>query len=205
MPNISLTNLSLNCLEGEVWKDVVGYEGLYMVSNMGRIKNRKGVVMKVSKVKSGYVYITLYNGESFKSHRVHRLVALSHIPNKDNKPQVNHINGIKDDNRLENLEWCTQSENMIHAVKTGLQKPVKGINHPFYGKKGADNQFYREKSPLYGKLGFDSSTGKIVLDTQTGIYYGCAREAAEAKGIGYSHTKNMLNGWKKNKSSLIYV
>ena len=75
--------------------------------------------------RSGYLH-GLING---RSQSYHRIIAKCFIPNPYNKRDINHINGIKTDNRAENLEWCTRSENVIHAYRTGLEKPVVGINH----------------------------------------------------------------------------
>ena len=112
----------------EVWKDVVGYERLYMVSDMGRIKglgryvwNGNTFVFKPEKIITscnrglGYHVVGLYlNGER-TTLQVHRLVAIAFIPNPYNKEMINHKDGKRSNNKLENLEWCTRSENMIHA------------------------------------------------------------------------------------------
>ncbi len=118
----------------EVWKDVVGFEGYYQVSNLGNVKsfNKKallvgndGYILKACNSSKGYKFISL----SAKTAYIHRLVCIAFLPNPLNKPQVNHINGIRTDNRVENLEWCTSKENIIHAVKTGLSKFKCGVNH----------------------------------------------------------------------------
>ena len=125
----------------EVWKDVVGYEGLYQVSNIGNVRsldkyvlNRgkypvllKGRIMKPSS-SSGYWMLVLYKNGKGKNLKIHRLMAKSFLPNKENKECINHKNGIKTDNNLENLEWCTISENNFHTWKMCLKKanPLKG-------------------------------------------------------------------------------
>ena len=104
----------------ELWKDVPGYEGLYQVSNLGRII-RCGRIRKPKKDHSGYLVVSLYKEATGKEYKVHRLVAIAFLPNPEGKRSVNHIDGDKENNRVENLEWVTHSENMKHAYATGLR------------------------------------------------------------------------------------
>ena len=100
-------------------KDIKGYEGLYQVSSWGKV-----ISVKTNKVLSpeinskGYLRVDLYDSTGKKKHyKVHRLVAEAFIPNPENKPQINHIDGNTQNNSITNLEWCTSSENMNHAKK----------------------------------------------------------------------------------------
>jgi len=118
----------------EIWKDIKGYEGIYEVSNLGRVRSipRNGTINK-TKILSpalihGYYSLCLRN-KNKKMHRVSRLVAQAFIPNPENKPEVNHIDGNKKNNVVCNLEWNTASENMLHAFKTGLHN-LEGERHP---------------------------------------------------------------------------
>jgi hypothetical protein len=118
----------------EVWKDVIGYEGLYQVSNFGNVKSlgnefsRKERLLKLSFQSKGYLTVVLQKDTKRKMVLVHRLVAEHFIPNINNKPQVNHINGIKTDNRLENIEWVSHRENLDHAIENNLV--LKGDKNP---------------------------------------------------------------------------
>lgn len=108
-------------------KDVVGYEGLYAVTEDGRIwaypklSRLQGRWMKICSDRSGYQYVCLFKDGQRKNVKIHRMVAEAYLP-KNGKPHVNHKDGKKHNNALENLEWCTPKENKIHAFATGLTK-----------------------------------------------------------------------------------
>lgn len=114
----------------EQWKDIPGYEGFYQVSNKGRVKSllNNGRILSTPINTSGYPNVNLCKDGERRIWRVHRLVAIAFLGASN--LQVNHINGVKRDNRVENLEWVSQSENGRHAHRTGLNKGVRGSNHP---------------------------------------------------------------------------
>ncbi len=102
----------------EVWKDIRGLYP-YQISSMGRVLNTKtGVIRKPKTTKKGYKFVSI----KYKNYTIHRLVAEAFIPNPENKPQVNHKDTNKENNCISNLEWSTNSENQLHAYKTGLHK-----------------------------------------------------------------------------------
>ena len=117
----------------EIWKDIEGYNGLYKVSNLGRVKSFNQTSPKIvsaQKTRLGYITIKLYkNGESIRK-SIHRLVAKEFIPNPENKPEVNHIDCDKSNNSVYNLEWATRSENMKHADINGLLSDKRGYKSP---------------------------------------------------------------------------
>lgn len=107
--------------------DILGYEGYYKINIDGEIYSCKSKrIIKSHLSKKGYLSIQLFKEGNQKCFRIHRLLATTFIPNPENKPQVNHINGIKTDNRLENLEWATAKENTIHSWSLGLSKSKEG-------------------------------------------------------------------------------
>ena len=119
----------------EIWKDVIGFEGIYQVSSSGRVRSsyRRGsskryyisnefVLLKNIIHDNGYYFVTLRKNGVVQQCSVHRLVAETFIPNLYGYTDVNHKNGIKTDNRIENLEWCTRQQNICHAFKMGLNK-----------------------------------------------------------------------------------
>jgi hypothetical protein len=110
----------------EIWKPIT-YENLkfiYMVSNLGRVKNTKTSRLLTPKPTNGYLIVVLtYHGKIYKDHAIHRIVAHTFLENLYGKEYVNHINGDKTDNSIINLEWVTQKENVIHSVNSGLITP----------------------------------------------------------------------------------
>lgn len=124
----------------ETWRDVVGYEGRYMVSTYGRVKSLFYLghpgerVLKLTNHHTGYFVVSLFKNSKKKLYSVHILVAQAFIPNKEGKRCVNHIDGNKHNNHVENLEWVSHLENTKHAIHTGLRDP-----HNVHKKLGADN------------------------------------------------------------------
>lgn len=162
----------------ENWKDIPGYEGYYQASTLGRIRSversvrhSEGVLrvrksqIRLGSMREGYHVISLSKNQVITGFYVHRLIALTFIPNPDNKPQVNHINSVRDDNRVENLEWATNSENQKHAFKHGFQrgrrneedkrsKPViqKTLNGEFIAEYPSINEAFRIAGGQIGNI-----------------------------------------------------
>lgn len=137
-----------------MWKEIPNCDGLYLANEKGQIKskdrprrhfsikedncfyNRKGIILKPVLDISGYYRVTItFKNRKQKVFPVHRLIAQTFIPNPENKPQVNHKDGNKTNNNVENLEWVTVQENIVHAFENGLNKGSK----PWLGKTGAEH------------------------------------------------------------------
>ncbi len=172
----------------EIWKDIQGFEGMYQISNKGRVKSLDRMTIKFDKFSwtvKGRVMVNRISGKDNNTYyrvdlslndiphhrKIHRLVAQAFIPNPENKKCVNHLDGNKFNNNVENLEWATHSENNKHTYTLGFKHPRI----------------------------------KWVLDLQMGIYYESAKEAAKAKNLDRSYVCKMLRGIRPNKINLIYV
>ena len=166
----------------EIWKDIEGYEGLYRVSNLGNIKSvRNSIILKGKDNGYGYMQVVLYNGKRKKLY-THRLVAKAFIFNFDNKTEVNHIDGNKKNNEVSNLEWCTHSENIIHADKNGLRNPPKGIKSK---KSKKIFQIYKNgKTQLWGNITVASDKFKI---NRGNIIKCCKGKRATAGGYRWEY------------------
>jgi len=141
----------------EVWKDINGSEGIYQVSSLGRIRSCdriiverptqktqrvKGKIIKTVPGTTGYLIFSLHNKYRQVSARVHRIVAMTFLPLLEGKNHVNHKNGIKTDNRVDNLEWVTRSENELHKHR------VLGIKGACIGRFGSDHPQSRKRIQL---------------------------------------------------------
>jgi len=138
--------------------DIKGYEGLYKIFDSGVVwSERKQKMLTNNKNRDGYSYVTLIKNKKRNNHYVHRLVASHFIPNPNDKREVNHINGIKTDNRKQNLEWCTRSENMLHAIRRlgisrlrGEQNNKSKLNEDIVRKMRKSNESNRYWADLMG-------------------------------------------------------
>ena len=174
----------------EIWKDIKGYEGMYQVSNFGRVKslaryisyggmprNKNPRILRQSPDGKGYMMAWLYDENGRVTKKVHRLVAEAFIPNPEGKPQIDHINADKKDNRVENLRWCTGKEN---------------FSNPITYKKNAESKT--------GSLNHHSRRVKqYALDGSFIKEWECINDACRALCIGHSHISQCCNG-KRSKA-----
>ena len=149
-------------MKKEYWKPVVGYEGLYMVSNFGRVKSikfGKEIILKSRKDRYGYLQLNLWKNNKLKRCRIHRLVAEAFLPNPHNYPCVNHKDEDKTNNNVDNLEWCTHKYNSNYgtAIQRRSQKRINGKRSKKVYQYTLDGQFVREWDSIRecGRNGFN--------------------------------------------------
>ena len=168
-------------------KPIKGYEGLYKVTSEGNVFSvRSNMELSPTLDKDGYCKVSLSFKNNRKSYRVHRLVAFAFIDNPEDKPQVNHINGIKSDNRPENLEWVTSSENLIHKYR------VLKVVSPLLGKKG--------------ELSIHSKP--VVKLSKEGVFiekYACQREAVIKNNGNFGHISSCCQGKRKTHLGFVWM
>lgn len=185
------TTVSECCVTSEMWKDISRYEGRYKISNLGNVYScRARRNLKAHHNSHGYNVVHI--GNPSKQFSIARLVATAFVANKENKPQVNHIDGVKTHNCYSNLEWCTASENIKHAYSHGLLKSWNG------GKKGVYTKETIDKKRK-------ASIGRIQKLTDDDV-----REIRQTTGTNtdiakkYAVSRTMISYIKNNKGR-IYV
>jgi len=162
----------------ETWKEIGGYDGKYLISNLGNCKiadhlnssGHKHLTLRVDR--AGYLTVRLSKGGNTSTKYLHRLLAEAFVPNHMNKPLINHRNGNKLDNSPKNLEWVTHAENIQHAHDLRLIPRL---------------------------------TEKKVIDTSNNIIYPSIKEASKQTGLPYPTIKGYLKGTRRNKTSLKYL
>lgn len=158
----------------EIWKDVKEYEELYQVSNLGRVKRVKtGRILKGIKDRGGYLLVGLYKNNIVSKKLIHRLVAQAFIPNSENKPQVNHMDENKTNNRVSNIEWTTAKENSNHGTRNERSSKTKSIPIIATNIKTGDSTEFYGTNECARQLGLNHSNITHVLKgrlKQTGGY-----------------------------------
>ena len=181
----------------EIWKDIEGYENIYKISNLGNVlslnygaKNHTlsniKKQLKQSKSSTGYLHVQLYKNGSVSTKLVHLLVANAFLPNTENKSEINHIDGNKNNNSASNLEWVTHKENLNHAIKTGLRSPT-----PMLGKAGRKNKL----SKKVVQLNLDGSFVKIWDSSYDAMHEG---------GFSQGSIRECASGHKKTHKGYIW-
>lgn len=152
----------------EEFRDVVGLEDLFSVSSSGRLfSKRSNKLLKLNDMNGYLAHVTKIGGRKgfYKVLKIHQLVSKAFIPNPENKPFINHIDGNKYNNSVDNLEWCTQKENIQHAFKTGLAVAKVGENQPMSKLTDEIVLFCRENYiPRHKEFGLRALARKCGVD-----------------------------------------
>ena len=173
----------------EIWKDIQGYEGLYQVSNLGRVRNSKNKLMKTY-LRNGYCRIDLSKEGKRSKHSIHRLVATTFIPNPENKPQVDHINTVRNDNRVDNLRWVTPKENMNNPITRNKIVEI------------TSSEEFRVKMSKIGKGKPNIKNRKKIVCITTGKEFNSVEEGAKFYNMHASSLSYNLRGKTKRSGRL---
>lgn len=188
----------------EEWRIISGTDGMYEVSNTGKIRSNNylntGRVqeLKLSHDGWGYLRVRIIRNGKRRTQKVHRLVAEAFIPNPDNLPQVNHLDGVHDNNNADNLEWCTASRNVKHAYDSGLKEK----NREYARKRGKEellpillDRIDKMKMPI---IATNIETGEV-------IHFESQMSAARGLGVSQSQIRKVLLGEKDSAHGYVFV
>ena len=185
----------------EEWKDIDGYEN-YQVSNFGNIKNKKtNRLLSLRIKKNNYMDCSLYKNGIAKKHSIHRLVAITFIPNPNNLPIINHIDCNPLNNNVSNLEWCDYSHNAKHAYENNLIKVKRGKEHSMFGKTGKECSSSEVVYCLNTKEKFDSMTQAAQsANLRSSDISACCLGKQKSAGIS---SDNQRLVWRKEQDYLL--
>lgn len=195
-------------LDGEIWKDIVGYENKYQISSYGRVKSliNSGVILKyrVNKIKGkdyGYYSVALYNNMGVKCFKIHRLIAQAFIPNIENKPCIDHIDTNTYNNCISNLRWVTFKENGNNPItKAKLSVLHRGENSYFYGGKLSVEHKEKLSIAKKGKLNGNASVKVVQISPKDGTEINEYDSAADAARCSGAKETNIIRCCKKKRT-----
>ena len=175
-------------MKDEIWKDIAYYEESYQISNYGRVRNKKTNKYKAQHDNGkGYLTVDLWKNNKGKKEYVHRLVALAFIPNPDKLPQVNHKDEDKQNNYVENLEWCTAKYNNNYGNHTSNM--VKTCRENGVYEKTRERMINNNPNVGQWTYGKNNNARKVICD---GKVFDCIKECAEYYGINYGTFRGYL-------------
>ena len=196
-------------MQEEIWKDVVGYEGLYQVSNFGKVRSSdrvvyrsstpqfcKGQIIAQGLLNTGYKIVTLWNKKKRKVYLVHRLVAQAFIPNEENKDYIDHINGIRTDNHVANLRWCTRNENVNFPLArsryiSANQKRIDHIRQFHHTHSLKIVQLTKDGVIIKGWNSVKEASMNLSI-SENNIYASCIGKRITAGGYKWKYIKDLI-------------